>query len=100
MKTRLLKLALSAVVAALPIGAWADDVQNKATATWMFDQFGKGVTLFTNSNNVNVFDFDGLYAVVGVTDGGVVFAGNFNHRNVSFPYRFRKKSQKDFFFFC
>lgn len=68
MKTRLLKLALSAVVAALPIGAWADDVQNKATATWLFDQYGKGVTLFTNNQNVKVFDFDGLYAVVGATD--------------------------------
>ena len=67
MKTKLLKLALCAM-ATLPIGAWADDVQNKATATWMFDQFGKGVTLFTNSNNVRVFDFDGLYAVVGVTE--------------------------------
>ena len=67
MKTRLLKLALCAM-AALPIGAWADDVQNKATATWMFDQFGKGVTLFTNNKNVKVFDFDGLYAVVGVNE--------------------------------
>ena len=55
-------------MAVLPMGAWADDVQNKATATWMFDQFGKGVTLFTNSNNVKVFDFDGLYAVVGATE--------------------------------
>ena len=55
-------------MATLPIGAWADDVQNKATATWKFDQFGKDVTLFTNSNNVKVFDFDGLYAVVGVAE--------------------------------
>ena len=55
-------------MATLPIGAWADDVQNKATATWMFDQFGKGVTLFTNNQNVKVFDFDGLYAVVGASD--------------------------------
>ena len=67
MKRKLIKLAMCAM-AVLPMGAWADDVQNKATATWMFDQFGKGVTLFTNSNDVKVFDFDGLYAVVGATE--------------------------------
>lgn len=67
MKRKLIKLAMCAM-AVLPMGAWAADVQNKATATWMFDQFGKGVTLFTNSNNVKVFDFDGLYAVVGAAE--------------------------------
>lgn len=67
MKRKLIKLAMCAM-AVLPMGAWAADVQNKATATWMFDQFGKGVTLFTNSNDVKVFDFDGLYAVVGATE--------------------------------
>ena len=36
MKRKLIKLAMCAM-AVLPMGAWADDVQNKATATWMFD---------------------------------------------------------------
>ena len=62
MKTKLLKLALSAVVAALPIGAWAADVQNNATATWLFDQYGKNLNV-TGTNNV--IDYDGLYVALG-----------------------------------
>lgn len=61
MKTRLLKLALCAM-AALPIGAWGDDVQNNATATWLFDQYGKNLNV-TGTNNV--IDYDGLYVALG-----------------------------------
>lgn len=67
MKTRLLKLALSAVVAALPIGAWAD-VENNATATWLFDQYGKGVELKKVDNATEVINMDGLYLAVGASD--------------------------------
>lgn len=65
MKTRLLKLALSAVVAALPIGAWAD-VENKGTATWLFNQYGNGETVVsTSAGSYQVLDLDGLYFSIG-----------------------------------
>ena len=49
-------------MAALPIGAWGDDVQNNATATWLFDQYGKNLNV-TGTNNV--IDYDGLYVALG-----------------------------------
>ena len=63
MKTKLLKLALCAM-ALLPIGAWADDVQNRATATWLFIQYGKGETI-ASTTTTQVIDFDGLYFAIG-----------------------------------
>ena len=66
MKTRLLKLALCAM-ATLPIGAWAD-VVNNATATWLFDQYGKGVELKKVDNATEVINMDGLYLAVGASD--------------------------------
>lgn len=68
MKTRLLKLTLSAVVAALPIGAWAD-VENKGTATWLFNQYGHGETVVsTSAGSSQVLDLDGLYFCIGHND--------------------------------
>lgn len=49
-------------MAALPMGAWADDVANNATATWLFDQYGKNLNV-TGTNNV--IDYDGLYVALG-----------------------------------
>lgn len=59
------KLAICAAVAVLPLGAWAD-VENKATATWLFNQFGKGETVVsTEAGSVKVLDLDGLYFAIG-----------------------------------
>ena len=44
---KLLKLTLC-LMALLPLGAWAD-VENKATATWLFNQYGKGETVASTS---------------------------------------------------
>lgn len=64
MKTKLLKLALCAT-AVLPLGAWAD-VENKATATWLFNQYGTGETVAsTVAGSYQVIDHDGLYSVIG-----------------------------------
>ena len=60
---KLLKLTLC-LMALLPLGAWAD-VVNTATATWLFDQYGKGVTLKSVDNTTEVLNFDGLYFAVG-----------------------------------
>lgn len=66
MKTKLLKLALCAM-ATLPIGAWAD-VENKGTATWLFNQYGHGETVVSTSAGSNqVLDLDGLYFCIGHT---------------------------------
>ena len=61
MKRKLIKLAMCAM-AVLPMGAWAADVQNNATATWLFDQYGKNLNV-TGTNNV--IDYDGLYVALG-----------------------------------
>ncbi|MBR1547959.1 MAG: hypothetical protein IJ637_04475 [Prevotella sp.] len=64
MKTKLLKLALCAT-AMLPLGAWAD-VENKATATWLFNQYVPGDTVAsTAAGSYQVIDHDGLYSVIG-----------------------------------
>ena len=54
-------------MATLPIGAWAD-VVNNATATWLFDQYGKGVELKKVDNATEVINMDGLYLAVGASD--------------------------------
>lgn len=54
-------------MAALPMGAWAD-VANNATATWLFDQYGKGVELKKVDNATEVINMDGLYLAVGASD--------------------------------
>ncbi|MBQ7420286.1 MAG: hypothetical protein IJV17_06060 [Prevotella sp.] len=61
MKTKLLKLALCAL-ALLPLGAWAADVANSATATWLFGQYGKNLNV---TGTDNVIDYDGLYVALG-----------------------------------
>ena len=54
-------------MAVLPMGAWAD-VVNNATATWLFDQYGKGVQLKKVDNATEVINMDGLYLAVGASD--------------------------------
>ena len=66
MKRKLIKLAMCAM-AVLPMGAWAD-VVNNATATWLFDQYGKGVELKKVDNATEVINMDGLYLAVGASD--------------------------------
>ena len=66
MKRKLIKLAICAM-AVLPMGAWAD-VVNNATATWLFDQYGKGVELKKVDNATEVINMDGLYLAVGASD--------------------------------
>lgn len=61
MKTKLLKLALCAVVAALPVGAWADDASN-TTTTWLFNQFYNGVILGSSENSAEIkYNFNRMY---------------------------------------
>ena len=60
---KLLKTTLCAL-ALLPLGAWAEDVENNATAFWTFNQYGHGETVVSVTNSASqVLDFDGLYAV-------------------------------------
>jgi hypothetical protein len=59
---KLLKLTLC-LMALLPSVVWAD-VENKATATWLFNQYGKGETVASTSAT-QVIDFDGLYFGIG-----------------------------------
>ncbi len=66
MKRKLIKLAMCAM-AVLPMGAWAD-VVNNATATWLFDQYGKGVELKKVDNATEVINMDGLYLAVGASN--------------------------------
>ena len=66
MKRKLIKLAMCAM-AVLPMGVWAD-VVNNATATWLFDQYGKGVQLKKVDNATEVINMDGLYLAVGASD--------------------------------
>lgn len=66
MKTRLLKLALSAVVAALPIGAWADDIDFGSEASvsettlWTFDDLTTGDTYYTSRTTGDTGEFPKL----------------------------------------
>lgn len=62
MKRNLLKTMLC-TLALLPMGAWAD-VENRATATWLFNQYGKGETV-ASTTSTQVIDFDGLYFAIG-----------------------------------
>lgn len=65
MKKDLLKLALCAFVAVLPIGAWADDAVS-TQATWLFNQFYDGVILGTENNAAEIkYNFNKLYIALG-----------------------------------
>lgn len=64
MKINFRTLAICATVL-LPLVAWAD-VENKATATWLFNQYGTGETVAsTAAGSCQVIDHDGLYSVIG-----------------------------------
>ena len=54
-------------MAVLPMGVWAD-VVNNATATWLFDQYGKGVELKKVDNATEVINMDRLYLAVGASN--------------------------------
>ena len=67
MKRKLLKLALCAFVATLPMGAWADDIEkvSQMTMTWTFDQFVHNDVVLSNpANTAASMYIDGLYLAV------------------------------------
>lgn len=74
MKRKLIKLAMCAM-AVLPMGAWAD-VVNNATATWLFDQYGKGVQLKKVDNATEVINMDSYFDLSD--DSGFDFGSNDN----------------------